>query len=134
MCLKEPSILCSEALIEFVEMNTRLSVYPNPPYKLYDMDNCEFPILKSILIKSRSLMVHVTGPKVSDGLVNGVLNKMSWLLLGAGSINMPTADQVGTIIVMKEVDNESNIYSVLSVIELKDAVSPRSQVANKREF
>lgn len=124
MCVKETTILCSEALIEFVEINSRLCVYPNPPHKLYDMDNCEFPILKSILIKSRSLLVHVTGPKVADGLVNGMLNKMSWLLLGAGSINMSTAEQVGTIIVMKEIDSESNIFSVQSVVELKDSVSP----------
>ena len=64
-----PSILTAAAFLAFLEADSHVRVYPNTPQVLYSMSNSEFPIIKTVVIPNRHLLVHVTGPPHHEGLL-----------------------------------------------------------------
>ena len=88
------------------------------------MDNSEYPILKSILVRNRSLLIHVTGDQVTldnpKTALETVVNKVSWLLLGKNE-NAPNNKPRGKIIVLREDEPGSLTFAVKDQIDLLDA-------------
>ena len=115
--------MTSTAFLGFLEIEEKLSVYLNPPIPVCQMENSEFPIIDSILIRNRSLLIHVTGEKPQDTMVNQMLNKVSWLFLGKNE-NAPDPNKIrGQIIVLREDEPDSLSYSLKSSINLHDTVA-----------
>lgn len=108
--------------LRFLDIEEKVKVYPNPPSMLYQMANAEFPIVQSLMVQNRSLMVHVSGPKPPEGVLSSVVNKMSWLLLGATPTTTSTTESRGTVLVLKEDNSETNTYSLKNQISLNDIV------------
>lgn len=128
-----PWIMTSTAFLGFLEIEEKLSVYLNPPIPVCQMENSEFPIIDSILIRNRSLLIHVTGEKPQETMVNTVLNKVSWLFLGKNE-NAPDPNKIrGQIIVLREDEPDSMSYSLKSSIDLHDTVAT-THPANLRQL
>ena len=126
-CLDMHWIMKSVLFLKFLEIEERVKVYSNPPSVLYHMDNAEFPIVQTVIVKNRSLMIHVTGPKHIEGFMSNVTNKLSWLFLGNTPSTTSSTEARGTVLVLKEDDSETHTYSLKSQIALNDIVSiPKS--------
>lgn len=108
--------------LRFLDIEEKVKVYPNPPSILYQMANAEFPIVQSLIVPNRSLMIHVTGPKPPEGVLSNVVNKVSWLFLGTTPTTTSTTESRGTVLVMKEDSSETHTYSVKTEICLNDIV------------
>lgn len=117
-------IMKSIHFLKFLDIEDKVKVYPDPPYILYKMANAEFPIVTTLLVPNRSLMIHVTGPKHIEGVISNVVNKMSWLLLGATPGNPSTGQSKGSILVMKEDNSETHTFSLKTEVVLNDTVIP----------
>lgn len=115
-------ILKSLHFLRFLDIEEKVRVFPNPPSILYQMANAEFPIVQSLIVSNRSLMIHVTGPKAPEGMLSNVVNKVSWLFLGTAPTTTSTTESRGTVLVMKEDNSETNTYSVKTQIALNDIV------------
>lgn len=108
--------------LRFLEIEAKVGIYVNPPSVLYHMDNAEFPIVSTLLVKNRGLMIHVTGPKHFEGFAANVANKLSWLFLGTKPTTTSTTEARGTILILKEDDGDTHTYSLKSQIALNDIV------------
>jgi len=115
-----PWLLTSSSFLQFLEIEDKLKIYVNPPAAVYNMEGSEFPIIKSIMIRNRQLLIHVTGPKYEEGVLSSVVSKVSWLLLGSTTTTVSANEQRGQILVMKEDDRGTHAYDLKHTIELND--------------
>lgn len=92
-CLRARNIFISTTFREFIDIESSMSIYGNPPSLLRYITNSDFKIIKSLVIDKRGLVIQVTCKPFEKKSIKSMMSNWVGSFWGARSVNNDTSNQ-----------------------------------------